>query len=116
MEKKAKKILKENGQDYCRNTTLHGFSYWVLEGTSNPSTSLALRLSPSSESSIIDKIFWVVIVLAMIIWGVEMVTEAFIDWANDPTRKCRFDPTQPFVAEQQFQRSQSRASLTLPPN
>ena len=88
MEKKAKKILKENGQDYCRNTTLHGFSYWVLEGIRrNRSTSLALRLSPSSDSSIFDKIFWVVVVVAMIIWGVEMVTEAFIDWANDPTRK-----------------------------
>ena len=87
MDKKTKKILKDNGEDYCKNTSLHGFSYWVLDGTYGISNySLVLRLFLSIDASIFDKIFWVVMVLAGITCGLHMVTGAFIDWANYPTR------------------------------
>ena len=26
-------VLKQAGTDFCENTSLHGFSYWVSDGT-----------------------------------------------------------------------------------
>ena len=29
---KTSTVLKESAQDFCENTSLHGFSYWISSG------------------------------------------------------------------------------------
>ena len=31
-EKSATKVLKESAKDFCENTSVHGFSFWVSPG------------------------------------------------------------------------------------
>ena len=31
-EESAAKVLKQSAKDFCENTSVHGFSYWVSSG------------------------------------------------------------------------------------
>ena len=39
-------VIKSNTKEYCNNTTLHGFSYWV-----------------NNTDTRAEKVFWIVVVL-----------------------------------------------------
>ena len=56
------KILK----DYCENCSGHGFQYWV------------------ADSSVLEKLFWVAVVLFFFTSGAAMVNEAVTHWSVNP--------------------------------
>ena len=61
-DQSVSKILK----DYCENCSGHGFQYWV------------------ADSSVLEKLFWVVVVLFFFTSGTVMVNEAVTHWGDNP--------------------------------
>ena len=86
-------VLKQAGTDFCENTSLHGFSYWVSDGK-RFQILLPLQIISNSILSIAnipEKIFWVAIVVIGGILGSELLYQAVDEWANNPTGKIMLD-------------------------
>ncbi len=62
----AASILSEHGKGYCEATSLHGFAYWV------------------SAPRIIEKVFWVVIVLTFMCCACSIIHTAAVAWIETP--------------------------------
>jgi hypothetical protein len=60
-------IVKANARAYCENTSIHGFSYWIT----------APRL--------LEKFFWVIVVVFGLICASLIINTAVKDWQDSPT-------------------------------
>ena len=82
-------VLKQAGTDFCENTSLHGFSYWVSDGKNHNAqrTYLFIKMYLFSTANIPEKAFWVTIVILGLIAGSYLLNEAVDEWVNNPTGK-----------------------------
>ena len=74
LHRKSKKLspgkaLSSTGNDYCQNTTVHGFAYWV-----------------SPDCHPVEKVFWIVIVIIGFTAGAIIVSKAIISWNEKPKK------------------------------
>jgi hypothetical protein len=60
-------IVKANARAYCENTTIHGFSYWI------------------NAPRLLEKLFWVTVVVFGLICASLIIKTAVKDWQNNPT-------------------------------
>jgi hypothetical protein len=63
---RVSRILTANAKSYCETTTIHGFGYW------------------SSETKILEKIFWVIVVCTGFTCASFIISTAVQDWRKDP--------------------------------
>ena len=89
MAKKAKNALEETGRKFCENTSLHGFSLWILPGMQKCFNEESSKLTFISflENKVAERLFWVATVLLGFTCASTMLSEAIVEWMNSPTRK-----------------------------
>jgi hypothetical protein len=59
-------IVKANARAYCETTTIHGFSYWI------------------TAPRVLEKFFWVTVVVLGLICASLIINTAVEDWQNNP--------------------------------
>jgi hypothetical protein len=62
----ASNLLRTNARVYCETTTIHGFFYWV------------------NAPRLLEKLFWVVVVLTGFTCASLIILAAFDDWQKNP--------------------------------
>ena len=86
--KKERQVANETGRSFCDNTSIHGFCYWTLPGALLLELECINIISVCSiDALLIEKLFWVVMVLLGFISVSVMLTNAAIDWIKYPTRR-----------------------------
>ena len=87
---KKSKVLKEAGSDFCENTSLHGFAYWVSSSWCcvNYIYTLILKflLFVTIENGL-ERAFWVVIVFICFGYALYLVSSQMSYWRHNPTGK-----------------------------
>ncbi len=63
----AGSILSEHGKAYCETTSIHGFAYWV------------------SAPRVIEKAFWVIVVITFMCCAAAIIHAAAVGWISDPS-------------------------------
>ena len=73
---------------FCKNTTMHGVSYWVSKGKWKITNSSILcdLISPviTLDFNVWERLVWMILVLTGVTLSVIVVTEEVIDWINPP--------------------------------
>ena len=59
-------LIFANIVNYCNSTTIHGFSYWV------------------SAENIVEKLFWVLVVVSGFTCAIALVSSAVQGWIDEP--------------------------------
>ena len=66
IEKSKKNVILSNAIEYCENTTIHGFSYWV------------------SGENLSQKLFWVATVALGLLGACLIFSSAVQGWIDEP--------------------------------
>ena len=76
---------------YCENTSIHGFSYLACQGIQITKRSTIFNFIEQLSGSKLAKLFWIFILSAAFSFAIWFISDAVIDWINNPTCKPHFD-------------------------
>ena len=84
-------VLKASATDFCENTSLHGFSYWISAGSAQFDNVIStFTVAFFSIANMCEKLFWVIIVATGLILASILLNSAIDEWINNPTGiSCR---------------------------